>query len=140
MTDPAVFLWIAIPAISFLLYGLLFVIRRRELGSIAHWYSAFLATAGLWSLSSMLLHANLKFIDPLWVVRFVMLGNYGIPVAMLGFTLSFLANRRQQTWISIEIVLYLIATVANIAGLLVTSTTVNQVSDEDKPGQAKRHP
>lgn len=126
MVDPAVFLWIAIPAFSFLFYAVLFILRRQQLGSVARWYSAFLATAGLWSLSSMLLHANLSFIDPLWVVRFVMLGNYGLPVAMLGITLSFLADRRQQRLISIEIILYLIATVFNVAGLLVTSTRVNE--------------
>jgi HD-GYP domain-containing protein (c-di-GMP phosphodiesterase class II) len=125
VNDSAEILWIVIPAISSGLYGLLFFLRRQELGAVAHWYSGFLAMAALWSLGSMLLHANPGFLEPVWIARLLMFGNFGIPLMMLGFTLTFLAVPRQQTWIPAEIVFYVIASVLNLAGLVVTSTEVD---------------
>ena len=126
MIDSAEFLWIAIPAISSGLYGLLFFLRRQELGNVSRWYSVFLAMAALWSLGSVLLHANLGFAPPVWIARLVMFGNFGMPLAMLGFTLTFLAIPRQQTWIPIAVVLYIIASIVNLAGYVVTSTEVEE--------------
>ena len=125
MNDSAEVLWIAIPAISSGLYGLLFFLRRQELGSVARWYSGFLATAALWSLGSMLLHANPGFVPTIWIARMVMFGNFGIPLMMLGFTLTFLAAPRRQTWIPIEIVFYIIAGILNLTGSVVISAEVD---------------
>ena len=124
MIDSIETLWIAIPGISSMLYGLLFFVRRRELGNVARWYSAFLASAALWSLGSMLLHANPSGIPPVWIARVLMIGNYGIPLTILGFTLTFLAEPRKYTWISATVFIFLIATIINAAGYLVISSKV----------------
>ena len=124
MIDSVEVLWITIPAISSALYGLLFFVRRQELGSVARWYSAFLASAALWSLGSMFLHANPSGIAPVWIARVLMIGNYGIPLTILGFTLNFLAKSRKHTWISATLFVFIVTTIINLAGYVVTSSQV----------------
>jgi putative nucleotidyltransferase with HDIG domain len=126
VSSPAEFLWIAIPGISSAAYGLLFFLRRQELGNVSRWFSAFLGFAMLWSLASMLLHANLNVFAPVWSARFVILGNAGIPLAIFGFTVNFLSLHRQQTWIPITVALFIITALCVFGGLVVVSTDVSQ--------------
>ncbi|MGH2542112.1 MAG: histidine kinase N-terminal 7TM domain-containing protein, partial [Ardenticatenaceae bacterium] len=118
--------WIAIPAFSCLLYGLLFYLRRTELGLVQRWFSAFLLAAAFWSMGSVLLHADPGFVDAVWLARLLILGNFALPLTIFGFTVHFLSLRRQQALIAVGIVLYLFIGILNLAGYVVVDTEVNQ--------------
>ena len=74
----------------------------------------------------MLLHANPSFIDPIWPARILILGNFGMPVAMYGFTVYFLSLRRQQAWLPASVFFYGCLALLNLAGVVVTHSDVSE--------------
>lgn len=125
-------LWVAIPAISFILYGILFYIRRRDLGEVERWFSAFLLSATVWSLGSMLLHIAPGNIPPVWWNRLLFQGNVGIPLTVFGFSVNYLSLRNQRPWINILVFFYGIFTLLNLSGqVVVDATVINGLVDND---------
>ena len=116
--------WITIPAISTLLYTLLFITRRRGYGPVARWFTAFLGAGLLWSLGSMLLHANPGLIPPIWLGRLSAFGTIAMPWLLFGFICELLSVRRQQTWFALTIMTWVAVSLLNFTDLVVYETRV----------------
>ena len=124
--SPAEVFWIAIPLASAVIYTLLFFARRRDLGSVENWFGQFLAAGIVWSFGSMLLHANLGILAPIWFVRLSALGTISMPWALFWFTANFLSLplRRQKAWLVTSGISYVIILIVNCTDAVVTQTTV----------------
>ncbi len=115
-------LWVAIPALSSLLYALLLyniATRSTYLEPAERWRIAFLFLATLWSLSSMLLHAAHHIISPTAIVRVWALTNFGVSLTIFGFVAHLLAHVRAQRVATIGIFLYIILAILIISGAVV---------------------
>jgi signal transduction histidine kinase/DNA-binding response OmpR family regulator/HPt (histidine-containing phosphotransfer) domain-containing protein len=123
---PEQIVWIAIPAISAILYALLLLTRRQGYGRVGRWFSAFLAAGIVWSLGSMLLHAAPAFIDPIWLGRLSALGTVSMPWLLFHFTRELLSLRRDPTWFWLTVASYVLMLVVNLSDLVLVKTEVSQ--------------
>jgi len=111
-------LWIIIPAISMVLYGVLAYLQRNQRREAERWFTAFLVAAFVWSMGSMLLHANLSFVNPQRTMQFLLIGYLAVPVTIFGFTIQFLSLRQLQWWSTLGIFFYVLVQLLNIFGLI----------------------
>ena len=123
---PLEILWIAIPASSAVIYTLLFFARRRDIGPVENWFGFFLAAGIVWSIGSMLLHANPGVLDPVWFVRLSAVGTISMPWALFWFTANFLSLplRRRKTWAVPSGLSYVAVLFVNCTASVVSKTTV----------------
>ncbi len=127
-------LWIAIPALSALLYLYLFLQRRRkpwrQMEPAEQWQLLFLASAFVWSLTSMLLHALPAL--PLGpragevLIRIVTIANLSLPLTAYGFTVHFLSMPRAIRLIPLGVVAYLLEVILVLAGYVVRNPRVEE--------------
>jgi PAS domain S-box-containing protein len=117
-------LWVAIPATSAILYTLLFLTRRQDLGDVQRWFAAFLAAGIVWSVGSMLLHANPGFIAPIWWVRLSAFGTISMQWLMFGFVVRFLSIRDVRLLSGWNLAAYMVIQLLNMTDAVVYSTTV----------------
>ncbi len=115
-------LWVAIPALSSLLYAVLLyniATRNTYLEPAERWRVAFLLLATLWSLSSMLLHAAHHVISPTAIVRVWALTNFGVSLTIFGFIAHLLARPQAQRIATIGTILYAFIALLIVSGLVV---------------------
>lgn len=125
--NPFEILWIAIPAISAMIYTLLFFTRRHDPGSAENWFSQFLAAGAVWSIGSTFLRANPGFIAPIWFLRLSVLGAITIPWALFWFTANSLSLpvRRQKAWPIVSGIAYIVILVLVFTDAVVSQTNVD---------------
>jgi signal transduction histidine kinase len=111
-------LWIIIPAVSMILYGALIYLQRNQRREEERWFTAFLVAAFVWSMGSMLLHANLGFVNPQQTMQFLLIGYLAVPVTIFGFTIQFLSLRQLQWWSAFGIFFYILVQLLNLLGLI----------------------
>ncbi|HEY3288854.1 MAG TPA: HD domain-containing phosphohydrolase [Anaerolineae bacterium] len=126
--NPFEVLWIAVPAISAVIYTLLFFTRRHDLGPAENWFSQFLAAGAVWSIGSTFLRANPGFIAPIWFLRLSALGAITIPWAMFWFTANFLSLpiRRQRLWLVVSGVAYVVILCLVLTDVVFAQTNVDE--------------
>ena len=115
-------LWIAIPALTSLLYAILLynlAARGVYMEPAERWRAAFLLAATLWSLSSMALHALHEVISPTYIVRVWTLANLALPLTINGFVAHFLALPRAQRLATLGALLYIPIAYLVLAGYVV---------------------
>lgn len=121
-------LWVAIPALTSLLYALLlYNLSRTEqyVEPAERWRAAFILTATLWSLCSMLLHAAYRAISPTLIARLWAVANFALPLTVHGFVTHFLARRRLQRITTIGVLLYIPIAALILAGQVVQEAVVS---------------
>ena len=74
----------------------------------------------------MVLHANLSFVNALWMNRIMAMATLAIPLTIFGFTIHFLSLRKQRVWIPIGFLIYAIILIINLGGYLVTDVQIDQ--------------
>ncbi len=132
-------LWVAIPALTSLLYAFLLYNltgRRRYLEPAERWRAGFLLTATLWSLCSMLLHAAYHVISPTLLTRLWAVTNFALPLTIHGFISHFLARRRAQRLATIGVLLYIPIAAIIMAGYVVKEAVVTKGRIEFLTGTA----
>ena len=115
-------LWIAIPALTSLLYAILLynlTAGGTYLEPAERWRAAFLLAATLWALSSMALHALHHVVSPTWLIRVWTLINFALPLTTNGFVAHFLALPRARRLTTVGIVLYVPMAYLVLAGYVV---------------------
>lgn len=117
-------LWVAIPALSAMLYAYLLSLHARKgwraMEPAERWLVVFLLSAALWSLISMWAHA-MPVGDPVAtaLVRGLAVANYALPLSVYGFVAHFLALRRAQRFVPLGLAGYAAVSALTVMGWVV---------------------
>ena len=124
-------LWIAVPALAALLFIYLLFHRLQKpwhtMEPAERWQVGFLATATVWSLSSMALHA--MFISEEMAnifIRIVTIANLTFPLTVYAFVAHFLSRATHIRLIPLAILIYLIEVALTLGGFVVRSVRVEE--------------
>lgn len=115
-------LWVAIPALSALLYMALLYMRLHPRSAdepAARWQVYFLIAASFWSLGAMLLYAAPQIPKPDILVEIVAIANFAMPLTIYAFVAHYLAHRTAQRLIPFGVALYLVVVLLILSGYVV---------------------